>query len=262
MEKFRHKPCRDEERQAKKMKKASIKVISLVLGCLLVLSMVLFEAKAEPMTGVVVCSGVSLRKAMDTNAQRYKSLSNGTEVSILAMQGDWYVIDLTSVDEGEGEGYVLKKYVKANPYYITLPATVTLWADTWGSGVAVGEKVQGTEMLVLSETAEWYCVQCREKSAGSAFIKKAEMNGMIGSQPENVNGQQTVRRQAVVICQSLAVRREPVESSEYLGTLHNEDLVMRLGDAGNGYEAIEYTLSGQTIVAYVHSKYLIDVYNK
>ncbi|MBO5143326.1 MAG: SH3 domain-containing protein [Clostridia bacterium] len=220
--------------------------------------------------GRVICTSCSLREQPDTSSTRYASLKNSTVVSILGESGEWYAIDLAVIEQ-EGIGYIFKKYIRADPYYITLPKTVILWADPFGSGKANGEKDKGNELLVISETAEWYCVQTRESSAGSSFIRKSDLGIYSGSNQgyqddyycENDyydgNDYYYGAGTYMVKCTTLGVYPEPNDDLKRIGFLHYQDKVQVL-ELGDYFTKISYNLDGTNVVAYVHTEHLIKVY--
>lgn len=243
------------------------KILTLVVFFVLLMTTMVAEAAVDVntgvITGIVTSTTVSIRKEMDVKADRYCSLKNGDEVIIAGETGAWYIIDLRSPAIGqveEGYGYALKKYINVRAYWFTLPNTVTLWADTWGSGVANGEKTAGTTMLVLSENSQWLCVQTRDTSAGSSFIRKADLNQGSGcASTESTFVTEGDAGAYVVTANTLAVRSEPNDDQKAIGFLHNGDVVevIRWGDY---FSSIKYTWAGQVTECWVHSVYLKKIY--
>lgn len=128
-------------------------------------------------TGIVLCTQLTIRTEPSTSASEYGKLNNGQTCTIIGQYDEWYIIDLSSLDGGyffssyNPYGFIKSSLVKLNPYWITLTQYTNLYADPWGSGVKNGEQ-SGRTMLVISESQDYYCVQCRDFNAGSSFIRK------------------------------------------------------------------------------------------
>jgi len=218
-------------------------------------------ASAQTVTGmnaVIVSTRASVRVEMDTNSKRIVSLTNGEQMFVTGEKNDWYIIDRASIGQGEGEAFILKRYVKLYPNYITLPKEVTLWADPWRTGIANGSKSKGTILLVLSESSEWLCVQTNDLQAGASFISKAELYGM-----ENSFTNQDVidlynRPKAVVACNTLAVRRNQNDAEEPIGYLHNGDIV-EIVTRGAYFTGVVWEIAGYKTECWVHTKHLQEL---
>ena len=68
----------------------------------------------------------------------------------------------------------------------------------------------------------------------------------------------------LIICDTLAVRLKPDDSEEPIGYLHGKNTnenVVKLVEYNDTFTGIEYKYNGQTIVGYVHSKYLARTIN-
>jgi len=250
--------------ERKERKNGGVKLIMWLTVVVIVLSLLSqqFPAVAEntvnsgSLTGVVICSSLSVRVAPDTRADRIVSLKNGNMVEIENVFDEWLEIQLSSIGAGEGTGFILKRHVRILPYYYTLPEDAILWADPFGSGLANGEKVKGSTVLVLAETSDWYVVQTRESTAGSSFIKKNGQN--------SVNNNTTIvspsfSRAVVIAPKSLAVYLDSSDDSRVIAYLHPGDVV-EITKSGEYFTGIKFTLEGQTTECWVHTKWLKEIY--
>ena len=238
------------------------KVISLVLVVAMLLGTLCGYASASTklvsgMNALVVSSRASVRVDTDIKSDRIVSLKNGEQMIVVGEKNGWYIVDRMSIGQGEGYGYILKRYVKLHPNYISLPKEVTLWADPWGTGLANGSKSEGTILLVLAETTEWLCVQTNDNAAGASFISKAELYG------GNFSSQNTAidpynRPKAVVVCSTLAVRRTPNDEAEPVGFFHNGD-VLEIVTRGEYFTGVVWEFSGQKTECWVHTEHLQEL---
>lgn len=235
----------------------------LFLSLLLCISLLFGNAIAKAdYIGTVTSTRASVRELPDTNAKRYCYIQNGDEVSVLGEHGDWYIVDLQTLNLSEqpeqAYGYVLKKYLSFTLSQITLTNTVTLWADPWGSGIANGEKVKGTVLTVLSETDQYFCVQTNDGKAGSSFLKKSDIYCQQDSFFPTSSTSTYITptsTQAVVTATSLKVRRNAIEDDPAVGFLHTGDVVTVL-QWGDSLTAIVYEVAGQPAECWVHTEYL------
>lgn len=237
------------------------KVTSLVMVMVLLLTTLCGFANAESqmvsgMNALIVSTRASVRVDTNTNSDRIVSLKNGEQMLVVGEKNGWYIVDRASIGQGEGQGYILKKYVQLYPNYITLVKDVTLWADPWGTGLANGSKSEGTIMLVLAETADWICVQTNDGAAGASFISKAELYGTTSYPQGNIDPYN--RPKAVVVCSTLAVRRTPNDEAEPVGFFHNGD-VLEIVTRGEYFTGIVWEFSGQKTECWVHTEHLQEL---
>ena len=241
------------------MKKVT--ALFLVVAILVCMFSAVDSASAQLVTGmnaVIISTRASVRVAKDTKSELIASLNNGEQMLVTGEENGWYVVDLVSIGKDEGIGYIQKRYVKLSPDYITLPKSVILWSDPWGTGLANGSKSEGTIMLVLSETAEWLCVQTTDWAAGASFISKAELYG----NSEGYSGQGAIdpnnRPEAVVACSTLAVRRNPNDDEEPVGYLHYGDIV-EIVNSGEYFTGVVWEIAGYKAQCWVHTEHLQEL---
>ena len=222
----------------------------------------------------------------------------GEEYNSRRNEDFYAVVSRSSWDQGlrNVEGYVLKQYLKTGlKPWITLPSSTVIWAMP-GSQVAVGERSTGNTLVVLDEistynqytgrTESFWCVQMQDTVGGAGFVSKAVvsetwtrpedqefyhnvMGSWSGNIPSQNNGGQNPPStaginglqnggQAVVNCQTLAVRARPDDNQKSLGFLHNGDVV-QVSEIGDYYTSIYYSYKGVTVIGYVHTEHLLGI---
>lgn len=242
------------------------KIIAVILTAIVLITSVTGTARAaEQITGnnaVVISTSLSIRSQTDTDSTKLAGLKNGNTMLVVAQVGDWYQIDLASIGLEPGYGYARKQFIALNPRFVvtTLPETM-LWADPWGSGLSVGSKERGTEMLVLNENAEYYLVQCRESTAGSAFIRKSDIHGGAVSGTPDTNGNVVFQPgngagRYLVNCQTLGVYPKPDDNVNRIDFLHRGDIVTVL-ELGEYFTKIAHNMNDVPCEAWVHTQYLL-----
>ena len=125
--------------------------------------------------GVVNGSNVNVRKEPSTTAQAYGQVNQGTEVIILAKEGDWYKVKVV-VNGVTVEGYIYADYVTVqnsssdgsssqNPSQqsnigILTGDGVRLRTGPGTSYSSLGQLRMGTFVTILDEVNGWYKVSC------------------------------------------------------------------------------------------------------
>lgn len=161
------------------------KIVSIILALVLVasLSSVAFAGYSADVdyqynrSGTVHCSRVTVRSAPDSSSSGYGKLRNGQTCTIVGETGGWWIIDLSScgfADHTYGYGYAKRDLISLDPSWIVVDPYTYLYTDPWYSGKLNGEQYDRV-YLVISESAEFYCVQCTEDAAGSSFIRKYDV---------------------------------------------------------------------------------------
>ena len=134
---------------------------------------------AEPHQGVVICTQLTVRGRASTNASALGRLKNGQLCSIVGHYNDWYIIDLAAsglTSNTNTYGFVREGLVRQDPYWIVTTQYTYLYASPWRiDNLRNGEQANGRVLLVVEENYPWYCVQCKETSAGSAFVRFSDI---------------------------------------------------------------------------------------
>lgn len=209
-------------------------------------------------TGIIVCTGASLRSQPNARAQKVATLKNGTLIPIAGETGDFYIVSIEDMEnpnvQGLQYGYVLKRYVSTRAFYITLTKQTEIWASTWWSNIAVGQKVKGTKMLVIDNNQEWLAVQINDGKAGVGFIRRSDLNYSVDGYWSN--NQWFGANHAIVIAEKVDVVTDPYNPGYVVGTLKKKDIVKKLGNPINGYQPIEQ--NGYKV--FVDAQCVIDIF--
>lgn len=246
--------------------KAMRKMFVAMMMAVLLTVFVVSTAFAEPVVkmGLITSTTASVRSEPNTRATKYTSLKNGELVPITGETGEWYMVDLASVESLKGQmqgvGYILKTYVVTDSYYVTIQKSTKIYSSPWGKGPAVAEKVKGNQLLVLAESeyGDWLSVQLNDGRAGVGFLKKSDL----GYPTYNYwyNGTWYCSQYATVMKDNLEVRAGAGYNQQLIGYLSKDTIVKKYTQPYNGYQSIEFNYNGALVVGYVPSLYLIDVY--
>ncbi len=137
---------------------------------------------ANTWTATVISTNVSIRESADTRSTRLYKAKNMDELAIIGEYYDWYVVDCyrSGLSPVEQTGYVLKRFVVLNGYYIQLTGqSIDVYSDPW-SGKCNGQKATAGETLfVIYETDQWLVCQLKtqEHTPGSCFVRKSDVYG-------------------------------------------------------------------------------------
>ena len=127
-------------------------------------------------SGTVVCSQLTLRSTPSTSGKEYGKLKNGQTCVILGEYDEWFIIDLSSVGISGDYGFAKSALIKEDPAWIVLTQYTYMYTDPWEYDDAKRNGEQsGRVCLVISESRAFYCVQCKENSPGSSFIRKRDV---------------------------------------------------------------------------------------
>ena len=197
------------------------------------------------------------------------------------------------------QGYVLEQFVQTGiKRYINCTSFTNFYALP-GSRIAVAGNSDGPylildEMTTLMNGSQetWYGVQPRSGFGCSSAVRASEvsapftmpedeqfMYSVMGYYPESgdqtgyVEPVQPVNPpsqtgvnglyngcQALVNCNTLAVRANPDDNLESLGFLHNGDIV-QVYQVGEYYSSIYYDYKGVKVIGYVHTEHLLAIAN-
>lgn len=112
---------------------------------------------------------VNVRAGAGTNTSKLGQLANGTAVSIVAQNGDWYKLQY-----GNGYGYVLKSYVRlgtnsgssggSTSDSATTTASVNLRSVGSTAGTKLGTYPTGTKVTVVDKGSTWSKVEVSGKT--------------------------------------------------------------------------------------------------
>ena len=128
-------------------------------------------------TGTVVCSQLTVRNSPSTNGKEYGKMKNGQTCVILGEYDEWFMIDLSSIGVSSGGyGFAKSALIKEDPAWIVLTKYTYMYTDPWNYyGAKRNGEQTGRVCLIISENQDFYCVQCKENSPGSSFIRKYDV---------------------------------------------------------------------------------------
>lgn len=215
-----------------------------------------------PKSGVVLCNYASCRKApsLSNQPERYGGLSNGKQILVLGENSQFYIVDLASTGfANKGVCYIYKKYILVDYNYITLKEDTVTWATPYGN-LANGEKSAGTRLLVIEETNDYVAVQLNEGKSGTGFIRK----NVISSSNQY---QESASNKVLVTANTLAVypSTDDSEVDKAIAFAHQGDILEAVGYPVMGVkeelQPIKWEHLGSTVLGYVHTRYLMDIYD-
>lgn len=245
-----------------------------MLLCLMMVLMALPVVTYADSTGVVLANYVSVRQSPDESSKRLYKATSSKELVIVGQIGEWYVVDLmaSSFSTEGGIGYVKSVYIATTGYWLKLNRnSVKFYNDPW-SGLANGERGSSDIIFVTYETSEWLVVKTNNESAGSSFVKKADVglydyvtgsyypyansypNGYIGA-PGTTSNRWMVMYDSDGV--SVGIRERTNLQGEMLEVIHSGDVVTVLENQGE-YAYVVYTNpKGQNVYGWVRTKYFI-----
>ncbi len=159
--------------------------VAVLAICLIVVAPVSANAEENPYDmylypferyGTVICTQLTVRSAPSTGATEYGKMKNRQNCRIVGEYQTWFMVDLASIGITNSQasyGFVQASLIKEDPAWIVLTKYTYMYTDPWNSYIPKQNGQQsGRVLLVISENDEFYCVQCREGTAGSSFIHK------------------------------------------------------------------------------------------
>ena len=251
------------------------KLLAIIMAVIVMLPVIALAN--QEITGYVTSNQLSVRAEPKESAKKITTLKNGDELGVLGVLSDsqgnqWYQIRLSSIalndyDENGNEryGYVRAVFVNlSNKRYLTLSQDTVLWAGP-GSSVGVRERSKGAKLLILDEYIDaygqmWYIVQANDGYGGVGFLPSGsyQYNNNPSPSGTTVGANVTVGKNAVVICDTLAVRGIQDDNAEPIGYIHRKDVVSVV-EANEYFTGIAYEYRGTTVIGYVHTWYLMGI---
>ncbi len=246
-----------------------MKRILCVLVCLLMI-ISCGTAVAEEFTGYVLANSISVRVSPNTNSTKLYSAKCGSSLTIIGETGEWYIVDLlrSGLQTTEGYGYVRSCFVSEGFYIQISNGSVLLYRDPW-SGKDNGERTAGESLLVTYETDEWLVVQTNRNTAGTSFIRKADIG--LANQTVYTFGTRyrfeaggyitTYGDRWMVMYDSdgvsVGIRVEPDLSTEMLHIIHSGDIVNVIRNEGEFAYIVYEKPNGQLVYGWVRTRYFV-----
>ena len=114
--------------------------------------------------GYVLCESLAVQMEPNTTSDAIASLSYGLTFSVTENNGDWCKVNCDGTI-----GWVSTPYVLINPSYYTTQNETAAYAYPAPEAPRVGLINPNTQLAIIAELTDYYCVSIR---GASAFIKK------------------------------------------------------------------------------------------
>lgn len=188
---------------------------------------------------VVISETVSIRPTMDTSADAIAVAHNGEMLTVVDEAANWYLIRFDDDAHGaHGQGYVLKRFVIADPAHVTAPGRVYVYAMPDERAKTVGEVEAGTSLVVIGEWGAFWAVNLR---TASGFVRKADVdyNGISNEWPAQPTAAPTIPAPPVtgttyILVRDSSLREAPSASAAISGVMITGSEVV-IGRIQDGY---------------------------
>lgn len=115
--------------------------------------------------GVVICKSMSIRDGRSTGAKLLTTVLNGDKLRILSEEGDWFQVRYVDRLGKETIGWARAAYIVKNPINVTTIKAAQAYCYPSLSAKCVGELAKGTQLIVIGQYGDFYCVNLRQASA-------------------------------------------------------------------------------------------------
>lgn len=122
----------------------------------------------DPYQGVVICSSMSIRDDRTTRAALLATARNGEKLSILSEMGDWFQVRHVDGNGKQTIGWARAIYIVKNPVTVTTIGQALAYSYPSLGAKCVGELARGTQLTVIAQYGDFYCVNLR---SASAFVR-------------------------------------------------------------------------------------------
>ncbi len=150
--------------------------------------------------GIVLCTKMTVRDRASTNGKALGTIRNGQPVKIVGITqlnqpgSAFYLVDLAScgiTTGGPGSyGFAKASLIRIDPCYIATTKLTNLYATPWSTDLKNGEQANRF-FLVIDEYPNWYAVQTADGSAGTSFIRTADIGTYSAGNPRYVITRET-----------------------------------------------------------------------
>lgn len=208
----------------------------LLLCAMLALPVATASAAAE---AVVISETVSIREEAKTDATVIATAHNGEKLTILEEQQNWYLIRFDdNQSDAHGQGYVLKRFMMADPEYVTTEGLTYVYAMPSASAKTVGEVEGGESLVVIGEWDDYWAVNLR---TASGFIWKGDVQ--YSGTPSQATARPTaaptatapIARVTYVLVRESALRTEASASAGSVNGVMAPGSYVEIGRIQNGY---------------------------
>ena len=204
-------------------------------------------------TGTVTASALNVRSGPSTSYDRINTISEGTKITILSTEGDWYKVEVNGK-----EGYVSSQYVSVNGQTADVSGstgTVNASALNVRAGIGTSTNVigllyEGAKVTILStESNGWYKIQSGSLTgyvSGEYITLGSSSSGSSSSSDNNVSGQS-----GTCNVSALNIRKGVGTTTSVIGLLRQGDKVEILSTEGDWYK-----ISADGKTGYVFAEYI------
>lgn len=210
----------------------------LLAVCLAGMLMFLLAGSAAAQTGVINGSVVNIRSGPGTSYDLVGTIYQGTEVTIVQKQGDWYKISY-----GKTTGWVSASYVtaaKASPTVQVTGETVNLRSGPGTTYNKVGEASRGDTLTLLDVQGDWYQVKTAN---GTVCYISASLAGTPSSAPVASPAAPTVpaanqaaAKQIKIVSGPINLRSGPGSDHDKVGMAPDQGVFAVLATQGEWYQ--------------------------
>jgi len=133
---------------------------------------------AEPHPGIVVCTQLTVRNRPATGGKQIGQLKNMQICTIVGKYNDWYILDTYESglpSDAYAYGYAKDSLILQDPYWVVTTKYTPLYCSPWRMDNLRNGEQSGRVLLVIEENYPWYCVQCKESTAGSSFVRREDI---------------------------------------------------------------------------------------
>lgn len=196
--------------------------------------------------GTVISHNASVRVEPSESATRICSVYNGQYLKIVAIVGNWYLVDLENLGNPDGhtQGYILSYYVMNdyNCLYLRKGSAIYPYA---GAEKRIGYLSAGQFYTILGETSNYWIINAR---TCAAYLPKSASVYLSSEMEYYYNNNQTYA--ATVSSKTAKIYSGPGTSWNQVDKLEQNTPVSILWSDGNWY-CIRYEDDGARVLAYI-----------
>lgn len=196
--------------------------------------------------GTVISRNASMRVEPNENAKKICNVYNGQYLKITAIQGNWYVVDLSNLGNPSGYkvGYILSYYVMNdyNCLYLRKGTPIYPYA---GAEKRIGYLSAGDFYTILGETTNYWIINAR---TCAAYVPKYTSVFLSSEMEYYYNNSYTYS--ATVTSNNAKLYTGPGTSWNQVGKLNKNADVAILWSDGNWY-CVRYNHDGANVLAYI-----------
>ena len=196
--------------------------------------------------GTVISHNASMRVEPSESAKKICNVYNGQYLNVIAIQGDWYVVDLSCIGNPDGYtvGYILSYYVELDYECLYLRSGSPIYPYA-GANKRIGYLSAGTFYTILGETNNYWIINAR---TCAAFLPKSADVYLSNDMEFYYNN--TATYNGVVSSKTAKVYSGPNTRWNRVATLEQNTEVSVLWVDNNWY-CILYDDGGARVLAYV-----------